>query len=127
LTVQGRTTREYRAFILGPDGHVQARVDLIYADDENSAREQAKRLVDGHDVELWQLNRKIARSRIRSKTVKDYQASLEKLRRDAAEAALIRDLATDVTKREMFDRLHKHLNRLADEVEAAMKSGKVSP
>jgi len=119
--------QDYRAFILGPDGHVQARVDLIYADDENSAREQAKRLVDGHDVELWQLNRKIARARIRSKTVKDYQASLEKLRRDATEAALIRDLATDVTKREMFDRLHKHLNRLADEVEAAMKSGKVSP
>ena len=59
--------------------------------------------------------------------MKDYQASLEKLRRDAAEAALIRDLATDVTKREMFDRLNKHLNRLADEVEAAMKSGKVSP
>jgi hypothetical protein len=56
-------------------------------------------------------------------TMKDYQASLEKLRKDAAEAALIRDLATDVTKREMFDRLHKHLNRLADEVEAAMKSG----
>ena len=59
--------------------------------------------------------------------VKDYQASLEKLRKDAAEAALIRDLATDVTKREMFDRLHEHLSRLADEVEAAMKSGKVSP
>ena len=56
-----------------------------------------------------------------SKDVKDYQASLEKLRRDAAEAALIRDLATDVTKREMFDRLHQHLNRLADEVEQAMK------
>jgi hypothetical protein len=37
--------------------------------------------------------------------VKDYQASLEKLRSDAAEAALIRDLATDMTKREMFDRL----------------------
>ena len=59
--------------------------------------------------------------------MKDYQASLEKLRRDATESALIRDLATDVTKREMFDRLHKHLNRLADEVEAATKSGKVSP
>jgi hypothetical protein len=52
--------QDYRAFILGPDGHVQARVDLIYADDENSAREQAKRLTDGHDVELWQLGRKIA-------------------------------------------------------------------
>ena len=59
--------------------------------------------------------------------MKDYQASLEKLRRDAADAALIRDLATDVTKQQMFNRLHEHLNRLADEVEAAMKSGKVSP
>jgi hypothetical protein len=55
--------------------------------------------------------------------MKDYQASLEKLRKDAAEAALIRDLATDRTKREMFDRLHQHLNRLADEVERAMRSG----
>jgi len=35
-----------------------------------------------------------------------------------------RDLATDTTKREMFDRLHQHLNRLADEVERAMRSGK---
>ena len=52
--------------------------------------------------------------------MKDYRASLEKLRQDAAEAALIRDLATDKTKREMFDRLHQHLNRLADEVEQAM-------
>jgi hypothetical protein len=34
--------------------------------------------------------------------VKDYQASIEKLRRDAAEAALIRDLTTDRTKREIF-------------------------
>jgi len=56
--------------------------------------------------------------------VKDYQASIEKLRRDAAEAALIRDLATNVTKREMFDRLHQPLNRLADELEQAMKSDK---
>jgi hypothetical protein len=56
--------------------------------------------------------------------VKDYQASIEKLRSDAAEAALIRDLATDKTKREMFARLHEHLNRLADEVEEAMKSSK---
>ena len=54
--------------------------------------------------------------------MKDYQASIEKLRRDATEAALIRDLATDPTKRDMFDRLHEHLNRLANEVEQAMKS-----
>jgi hypothetical protein len=54
--------------------------------------------------------------------VKDYQASIEKLRKDAAEAALIRDLATEETKREMYNRLHAHLNRLADEVEQAMQS-----
>ena len=54
--------------------------------------------------------------------MKDYQGAIEKLRNDAAEAALIRDLATDMTKREMFDRLHQHLNRLADEVEQAMKN-----
>jgi hypothetical protein len=58
--------------------------------------------------------------------VKDYQASLEKLRSDAAEAALIRDLATDMAKREMFDRLAQHLDRLADDVERAMNASKAS-
>jgi hypothetical protein len=56
--------------------------------------------------------------------VKDYQASIEKLRSDAAEAALIRDLATDPIKREMFDRLGQHLNRLANEVEEAVSRAK---
>jgi hypothetical protein len=58
--------------------------------------------------------------------VKDYQASLEKLRTDAAEAALIRDLETDGAKREMFDRLAKHLGQLADDVERAMNAPKAS-
>lgn len=57
-------------------------------------------------------------------TMKDYQASLEKLRKDAAEAALIRDLATDPAKREMFDRLAVHLSNLADQVEIAMLNSK---
>jgi hypothetical protein len=52
--------------------------------------------------------------------MKDYQAHLEKLRKDAAECALVRDLATDKAKREMFDRLERHLDQLADEVERAM-------
>jgi hypothetical protein len=55
--------------------------------------------------------------------VKDYRASIEKLRKDAAEAALIRDLATDRGKRDMYDRLHRHFSRLADEVEQAIKPG----
>jgi len=54
--------------------------------------------------------------------MRDYLASIEKLRKDAAEAALIRDLTTDQTKREMFGRLHEHLKKLADEVERVMKA-----
>jgi hypothetical protein len=46
---------------------------------------------------------------------KDYQASIEKLRKDAAEAALISHLATNMTKGETFDRQHQHLSRLANE------------
>jgi hypothetical protein len=52
--------------------------------------------------------------------MKDYQAHLEKLRTDAAECALIRDLATDPAKRELFDRLAVHLSSLANHVEEAM-------
>lgn len=50
----------------------------------------------------------------------DYQAQVEKLRRDAAECALIRDLATDKAKRDLFDRLASHLIGLAEQVEMAM-------
>jgi hypothetical protein len=48
----------YRAYILREDGHVQDRVDLV-CEDEAEARKLARQLVDGHDVELWQLDRKI--------------------------------------------------------------------
>lgn len=50
---------EYRAYLVRADGHIQSRVDLI-CEHEEAAKEQAKQLVDGHDVELWQLDRKIA-------------------------------------------------------------------
>ena len=49
--------------------------------------------------------------------MKDMQASLEKLRTDAAEAALIRDLTTDRWMREMYTRLAEHFATLAAEVE----------
>jgi hypothetical protein len=54
--------------------------------------------------------------------MKDYRASIEKLRKDAAEAALIRDLTTDKAKRDMYDRLNRHFNGLANELEQAVKS-----
>jgi hypothetical protein len=52
--------------------------------------------------------------------MKDMLAQLEKLRTDAAECALIRDLATDPKKRELFARLADHLTVLASEVERAV-------
>ncbi|WP_426437259.1 hypothetical protein [Bradyrhizobium genosp. P] len=55
--------------------------------------------------------------------MKDMLASLEKLRGDAAEAALVRDLATDPDKRELYTRLADHLSALADEVEKAINAG----
>lgn len=52
--------------------------------------------------------------------MKDMRASLEKLRTDAAEAALVRDLATDRGKRELFAKLADHFTALAAEVERAI-------
>jgi len=49
---------EYSAYILGPDGHIQSRLDLICRD-EADARGQAKALAGGFDVELWELNKRI--------------------------------------------------------------------
>jgi hypothetical protein len=48
----------FRAYIIGEDGRVANRVDL-QCEDEAEARRLAQRLVDGHDVELWQLDREI--------------------------------------------------------------------
>ena len=52
--------------------------------------------------------------------MKDYHAQVEKLRRDAAECALIRDRAIEGEKRQLFNRLAVHLGSLADQVEQEM-------
>jgi len=49
----------FYAYIVDANGHVLRRVDLAF-EREDAAKERAKQLVDGHDVELWQLDRKIA-------------------------------------------------------------------
>ena len=51
--------REYRAYILGSDGHIQNFKQIVSADDD-AAIAEAEQLVDGHDVELWQGDRKVA-------------------------------------------------------------------
>jgi hypothetical protein len=50
---------EYRAYLIGRDGHIVHRVDILCVDDE-AAKERAQLLVDGHTVELWQGTRRIA-------------------------------------------------------------------
>jgi len=49
----------FYAYIVDPNGHVISRVDLAL-ESEEAAKERAQQLVDGHDVELWQRDRKIA-------------------------------------------------------------------
>ena len=51
--------RDYRVFVLGEDGHVTNRIDLWCTDDAD-AKERAKKLVDGRDMELWHRDQRIA-------------------------------------------------------------------
>ena len=49
----------YYAYFTGDDGHITNRVTILAVNDEEAKR-LAKQLVDGHAVELWQEERKIA-------------------------------------------------------------------
>jgi hypothetical protein len=50
---------EYRAYVIGKDGHFNEAVPMVCSDDAE-AIEKAKQLVNGHDVELWQCDRMVA-------------------------------------------------------------------
>jgi hypothetical protein len=50
---------EYRAYLIGRDGHILRRVDIL-CDDDEAAKERAQLLVDTHTVELWQGSRMVA-------------------------------------------------------------------
>jgi hypothetical protein len=49
----------YYAYVIGTDGHVRNRIEVI-CDNDGEARRCAEQLVDGHAIELWQEARKIA-------------------------------------------------------------------
>ena len=51
--------QDYRAFVIGRDGHVQQRHEFWCANDEE-AKERARQFVDGKDVELWHRDHRIA-------------------------------------------------------------------
>jgi hypothetical protein len=58
----------YRAYIVGLHSRPIAVVNLDCGDDD-SAITSASRLVDGRDVELWQLDRPVARFDAASKQI----------------------------------------------------------
>jgi hypothetical protein len=51
---------EYRIYVIGSDGHFIEAIQLDCLDDK-AAIESAKQFVNGHDIELWQRDRKIAK------------------------------------------------------------------
>jgi hypothetical protein len=51
---------EYRAYTVGPDGHIIGVEAMVCANDEE-AIEWARRLVEGHGVELWSGSRLVIR------------------------------------------------------------------
>ena len=57
---------EYRAYLIGDDGHFYDVFQLICADDAE-AIEMAKKLVIDCGVELWQLDRKIGTFSLKQK------------------------------------------------------------
>ena len=50
---------EYKAYLIGPNGLIVSRIDLM-CEDENTAVEQALQLAGDCAVELWHGDRKIA-------------------------------------------------------------------
>ena len=60
---------DYRAYSVGTDGHFIGDEPII-CEDDSEAIEMAKRLVDGHDIELWSGPRLIVRFERRPKAEK---------------------------------------------------------
>jgi hypothetical protein len=51
--------QDYRAYVIGQDGHVLVRHEFWCVNDEE-AKEHAKQFVDGNDIELWHHGKRIA-------------------------------------------------------------------
>jgi hypothetical protein len=54
---------EYRAYFLDDEGHIQSAPTLFEADTDAAAIEAATRLLDKHDLDLWQETRHLVRLR----------------------------------------------------------------
>jgi hypothetical protein len=52
---------EYSIYAIDKDGHISGAAVIIDAADDQAAREEAKRGLDGQTIELWDGPRRIAR------------------------------------------------------------------
>jgi hypothetical protein len=81
---------DYRVYLVGKDGHFKKSIPQVCAGDD-AAKQEAEQLVDGHDIELWQRDRKIARFERKPKMTqmpetndrKELEQRLEQARRAA--------------------------------------------
>jgi hypothetical protein len=53
--------QDYKAYFIGHDGRFFKAIDLS-CEDDSAAIAATKPLIDGHNLELWQRDRRIARS-----------------------------------------------------------------
>jgi hypothetical protein len=51
---------DYRVYSIGNDGHAFEAI-LLDCPDDKAAIESAKQLINDHDIELWQRDRRIAK------------------------------------------------------------------
>ncbi len=51
---------EYRVYFLDNAGHISGPAEIIQAETDDQAVQSAKPLVDGHDVEVWLFDRRVA-------------------------------------------------------------------
>ena len=51
---------EYRAYVLDDNGYIIGRHDFV-CDGDQEAVESAKRVIDGHDIEIWERDRLVSR------------------------------------------------------------------
>jgi hypothetical protein len=52
--------REYKFYTIGTDGHVAGPATVYVASRDADAVKEAKRRLDGHDIEIWQAERIVA-------------------------------------------------------------------
>jgi hypothetical protein len=50
----------YRAYFLNDEGHVDKPPVLLDCASDEQATQKARSLLDGHDVEVWDENRRVA-------------------------------------------------------------------